>query len=112
MMPDVPSPAVAPGPAGGVRPVGQEAPIAGHDPAGTSVVSQANHELARGNKTRALTLARQAVSANPDDADAWLVLGAACQASGDVAGAREAYRSCVGRARTADVSECRLLLRP
>jgi CheY-like chemotaxis protein len=107
------APVAAPPPVVAVnRPPAQETAIAGHDPAGTSIVSQANHELGRGNKTRALALARQAVSANPDDADAWLVLGAACQASGDMTGARDAYRNCVGRARTADVSESRLLLRP
>ncbi|HEX4448709.1 MAG TPA: response regulator [Polyangiaceae bacterium] len=112
MTQEAPVPVVTSPVVGATRPPGQEMAIAGHDPAGTSIVSQANHELGRGNKTRALALARQAVAANPDDADAWLVLGAACQASGDMTGARDAYRNCVGRARTPDVSECRLLLRP
>ena len=92
--------------------VSQETPIEGHDPAGGSLVTQANHALARGATTRALSLAHQAVAANPDDADAWLTLGAALQSSGNVAGAREAYRNCVVRARSPNVSECRLLLRP
>ena len=96
----------------GVGPVVRETPIEGHDSAGTSIVSQANHALARGATTKALSLARQAVAANPGDADAWLTLGAACQASGDLSGARDAYRSCLTRAHTANISECRLLLRP
>jgi hypothetical protein len=82
------------------------------DPAGGSLVTQANHALARGAKTRALALANQAVAANPSDADAWLTLGAACQASGNAGAARDAYRNCVARAQTPNVSECRLLLRP
>ncbi len=91
---------------------GHETAIDEHEAAGGSIVSQANHALARGANKRALSLARQAVAANPDDADAWLTLGAACQASGDAAGARDAYRTCVARAHSANVSECRLLARP
>jgi Flp pilus assembly protein TadD len=58
---------------------------------------------------RAVELARQAVNASPSNADAWLTLGAAYQATGDAASAREAYRSCVERAKTANVGECRVL---
>jgi CheY-like chemotaxis protein len=90
----------------------QETAIDGHDPGTGSLVAQANRALARGATTHALALARQAVTANPDDADAWLTLGAACQSSGDTAGARDAYRNCVARAHTPNISECRLLLRP
>jgi Flp pilus assembly protein TadD len=58
---------------------------------------------------KAVELARQAVSANPSDADAWLTLGAAYQATGDAASARQAYRSCLEKAKTANVGECRVL---
>ncbi len=110
--PRVPSPSslIAPG-AVATGPRGETA-ILGRDPSGLSLVSQADRALVRGATARALVLARQAVTANPDDADAWLTLGAACQSSGDVAGARDAYRNCVARAHTANISECRLLLRP
>jgi DNA-binding response OmpR family regulator len=74
-----------------------------------SLIAQASHALADGETPRALALAHQAVLANPSDADAWLILGAACQAAGNVPAARDAYRSCVSSARTANVSECRLL---
>jgi Domain of unknown function (DUF4388) len=94
-------------------PAVQESPIEGRpDPGGSSLVTQANHALARGAKARALGLANQAVASNPADADAWLILGAALQASGNAGAARDAYRSCVARAQTPNVSECRLLLRP
>jgi cytochrome c-type biogenesis protein CcmH/NrfG len=49
------------------------------------------------------------VRANPADAEAWLTLGAAYQATGNPSAAREAYRSCIAQAKNADVSECRLL---
>jgi hypothetical protein len=79
------------------------------DPAGGSLIAQASHALAEGETPKALALAHQAVLANPSDADAWLILGAACQAAGNQPAARDAYRSCVSSARTANVSECRLL---
>jgi cytochrome c-type biogenesis protein CcmH/NrfG len=56
-----------------------------------------------------MDLARQAVSSNPGDANAWLVLGAASQASGDATGARQAYQSCVARAHGPNVNDCRAL---
>jgi Flp pilus assembly protein TadD len=70
---------------------------------------QASHALSRGATAHAVQLARQAVSANPGNADAWLTLGAAFQASGNPAAARDAYQGCVLQARTANVSECRML---
>ncbi len=79
------------------------------DPGGGTLIVQASHALAEGLTPRALALAHQAVLANPGDADAWLILGAACQASGNVPAARDAYRSCVSSAHTPNVSECRLL---
>ena len=88
-----------------------ETSLGGRDLPGASIVSQANHALVRGETARALSLARQAVAANPADADAWLTLGAACQSSGDSAGARDAYSNCLTRAHTANISECRLLAR-
>jgi cytochrome c-type biogenesis protein CcmH/NrfG len=91
--------------------IARETPIEGHDAPGASIVSQANHALRRGATERALALARQAVAANPSDADAWLILGAACQSAGDSAGAHDAYNNCLQRAHTANISECRLLAR-
>jgi CheY-like chemotaxis protein len=112
LVPGMPSPSLSLAPAPLATGPRGETAIEGHDPSGLSLVSQADRALVRGATARALVLARQAVTANPDDADAWLTLGAACQSSGDVAGARDAYRNCVARAHTANISECRLLLRP
>jgi cytochrome c-type biogenesis protein CcmH/NrfG len=70
---------------------------------------RANRALRTGAKERALELAHQAVQTNPGDADGWLMLGAAYQASGDRSAARDAYRSCVAQAHTVNVSDCRVL---
>jgi tetratricopeptide (TPR) repeat protein len=75
----------------------------------STLVREANHALALGATDRAMDLARQAVQANPGDADGWLTLGAAFQATGNLIAAQEAYRHCVDQARTANVSDCRAL---
>jgi DNA-binding response OmpR family regulator len=74
-----------------------------------SLVMQASRDLANGLTAHAVELARRATAANPADANAWLTLGAAYAASGNASAARDAYRSCVALARTANVSECRML---
>jgi Flp pilus assembly protein TadD len=80
-------------------------------PKGGSLVSQAHNALRAGNAQKAVSLARQAVAANPADADAWLTYGAALQASGNGGAAHQAYKDCIDKARTANVSECRVLAR-
>jgi CheY-like chemotaxis protein len=79
------------------------------EPGGGSLVVQASHALAEGATAHAVDLGRQATAANPGDADAWLTLAAAYQASGNGGAARAAYASCVAEAKTADISECRVL---
>ena len=76
---------------------------------GGSMVAQAGRALRTGALAKAVGLARQAVVASPRDADAWLTLAAAYQATGDVVAAHQAYRDCVARATSANVSECRVL---
>jgi CheY-like chemotaxis protein len=77
--------------------------------AGGSLLGEANRALATGATGRAMDLARQAVSANPGDPNAWLILGAASQASGNVSAARDAYRNCVAQAHGPNVNDCRAL---
>jgi DNA-binding response OmpR family regulator len=81
----------------------------GPDSPNGSLVMRANRALRTGAKEKAIELAQEAVKTNPSDADGWLMLGAAFQASGDRSAAREAYRSCVARAHTVNVSDCRVL---
>ena len=73
------------------------------------LVRDAERALLKGDTDKAQALSQQAVSENPGDADAWLTLAAARKASGDMASAREAYRSCIEQAHTVDVDHCRVL---
>jgi Flp pilus assembly protein TadD len=68
--------------------------------------------LDRGQTTRAIDIARRATASDPFDAEAWLTLGAAYDASGNRAAAKAAYQSCVDRARSGRVSDCRALAAP
>jgi hypothetical protein len=79
------------------------------DPGGGPLLAQASRALRDGSLVRAVELSREAVNASPGNADAWLTLGAAYQATGNAAAARDAYQSCVEKARTANVGECRVL---
>jgi DNA-binding response OmpR family regulator/cytochrome c-type biogenesis protein CcmH/NrfG len=88
---------------------GHEMPVDTGPATGGSPLSQASKALAKGDTAKAVTLARQAVAGNPGNADAWLTLGAALQASGNGGAAREAYRSCAAQAHSANVNECRML---
>ncbi len=108
-----PPPAVrGPSPASAVAAHPSEAPLdTTPAPATGSLVAQASQALSVGARGRAVDLARQAVASNPGDADAWLTLGAAYQASGQMAAARDAYKSCVAQARGRNVSDCRALAR-
>ncbi|MGO9835234.1 MAG: response regulator [Polyangiaceae bacterium] len=92
-------------------PAAREIPVnAKAEPGGGSLVVQASHALAEGAMAHAVDLGRQATGANPGDADAWLTLAAAYQASGNGGAARAAYASCVAQAKTPDISECRVLV--
>lgn len=72
-------------------------------------VLEAERALARGATSSALELAQRAVAENPANADAWLTLGAAREASGDANSARFAYQSCVAQAHTVGLNHCRIL---
>ncbi len=75
-----------------------------------SLTQQAQRLLERGQTFKAIDAARRATAADPGDAEAWLTLGAAFDASGSRTQARAAYQSCVNRGRGSRVSECRALL--
>lgn len=66
--------------------------------------------LNRGRNHEAAQLAERAVAANPRNAQGWIVLGAARDALGQRAAAREAYRNCVEHGVGRWVRECRQLL--
>jgi hypothetical protein len=59
----------------------------------------------------AIAAGERAVALDPTDGDAWLVLGAAYQNRGDVAGARRCYLACTKQATRGEVRECGFLLK-
>ena len=85
------------------------APAAGGN--GAALARQAFGLLNRGQNQRAAELAAQAVAADPTSSQGWITLGAARQAMGDSAGAREAYNQCVTQGQGQYVRECRLMMR-
>jgi DNA-binding response OmpR family regulator len=75
-----------------------------------SLTQQAQRALERGQKERAIELARRATASSPGSADAWLTLGAAYDAAGNGGAAKAAYRNCVANGHGSNVSECKALL--
>ncbi len=67
--------------------------------------------LERNKLADAIEAALRSTSIDPTDADAWLLLGAAYQASGKSADARAAYGTCAKEAKKGSVRECQLMLR-
>ncbi len=102
--PAAPGPA-APTPNAGPTVAGAETPL-DTGATGGSLLTQAGRALQKGDSAKAVSLARQAVAENPSNADAWLTLGAAYQASGNGGAAKQAYRDCTKQAHFADVTEC------
>ena len=74
------------------------------------LVAEAQRALERGDPAHARALAVEAIRRASDDAEAWLTLGAAHEALGDVTAARGAYQSCVSVGRGDRVRECSALL--
>jgi hypothetical protein len=112
--PDVatpPAPRPAPAPPPVAQPAPQPTPAPDAKPAaGTgNATRDAQRALDRGDTARAVELARQATSADPTNAEAWLTLGAAYEASGRASLARSAYQSCATRGKGERVGECRAL---
>jgi hypothetical protein len=72
-------------------------------------VRDAQRALLKGDTAHAMEFAQKAVTKDPSDADGWLTLAASRKASGDFAGAADAYRGCIAQAHTVGVMNCRVL---
>jgi DNA-binding response OmpR family regulator len=90
---------------------GTEAPLDVNKSSGGSLIAQADRAMQKGDRQAAVDLARQAVAQNPSNADAWLTLGAAYQASGQGGAAKDAYRSCTKQAHSGNLNDCYVLAR-
>jgi Flp pilus assembly protein TadD len=74
------------------------------------MTAKAQAALEKGSAIRAIELARKATQNDPSNAEAWLTLGAAFDATGSHGQARAAYKTCADRASGPGVSECKALL--
>ena len=79
------------------------------EPPRVSDVKQAQRLLEQHSPGKAAEVALRATRQQPGNAEAWLTLGAAYEAIGRKAAAREAYRSCAKQAFGPGVVECRAL---
>jgi Flp pilus assembly protein TadD len=74
------------------------------------LIKQAQLALDSGKTQAAIQLATRASQQSPDNAEAWLTLGAAYDAAGNAAAAKNAYKSCLARAAAHPlVGECKAL---
>jgi tetratricopeptide (TPR) repeat protein len=67
--------------------------------------------IERGHYHAAIALSRAAIDADPEDADGYLLLGAALQETGRWERAAGLFAECASRAQRGKVSECRALAR-
>ena len=66
--------------------------------------------LERGSNGAAIAAGERSIALDPSDAEAWLVLGAAYQAMGNVGQAKRCFHSCISQGKKGPVSDCRDML--
>jgi tetratricopeptide (TPR) repeat protein len=71
----------------------------------------AQRTLERGQAKQAIEHAQRATEADPEDGEAWLLLGAAHQELGHLREAREAYAACLKQGKRGPRHECAAMLR-
>jgi Flp pilus assembly protein TadD len=75
------------------------------------LIKQAQRALDSGQTGTAIGLAQRATQQSPDNAEAWLTLGAAYDAAHNTTAAQNAYKSCLNKAAAhALVGECKALI--
>jgi tetratricopeptide repeat protein len=65
--------------------------------------------LERGDLGTAISAGEKSVALDPTDGEAWLVLGAAYQARGNLAQAKRCYRACIEQGTRGPKAECRAM---
>jgi hypothetical protein len=112
------APAPTPSAAPSAEPIASAAPTA--EPSAAPAVPQksakeekagAQRALDKGKVGDAIQSALRSTSLDPEDAEAWLLLGAAYDMQGKHVDARAAYSECAKEAKRGDVRECKLMLR-
>jgi len=78
-------------------------------PAGAKEREASRFALERGDLGAAIAAGERSVALDSTDGEAWLVLGAAYQARGDLTQAKRCYRACVDQGRRGPKAECRAM---
>jgi hypothetical protein len=103
--PGEPPPAAAP--AEGAQAAPGDAPPAQPDPVAAAKEKTASRNaLERGKNADAIEAGEKSVALDPTDGEAWLILGAAYQAKGDMKNARRSYKACIEQGKRGPRSEC------
>jgi type IV secretory pathway VirB10-like protein len=85
-------------------------PVPAAPPAGATKEREASRfALERGDLGTAVAAGERSVALDPSDGEAWLVLGAAYQARGELAQAKRCYRACVEQGSRGPKAECRAM---
>lgn len=88
-----------------------QAPVVAAAPDAAVLRKRAERALEQGKKDEALSLSEGAVAASPEQAEGYLLLGAAYELLGDTVKARESYRRCAEVATRGPRGECQSLSR-
>ena len=72
--------------------------------------TDARRKLERGNLADAIAAGERSVALDPQDGEAWLLLGAAYQEKGNNADARRCYKACISEGKRGPLGECRAMV--
>ncbi|HEY8091743.1 MAG TPA: hypothetical protein VIF09_27955 [Polyangiaceae bacterium] len=109
---DTAAPAAAAAPPATAAAAGQQPPAADAPPAQPDPVAAAKEKttsrnaLERGKNADAIEAGEKSVALDPTDGEAWLILGAAYQAKGDMKNARRSYKACIEQGKRGPRGEC------
>jgi Flp pilus assembly protein TadD len=73
--------------------------------------NDARRALERGKVTESIEAGERAVALDPQDGEAWLLLGAAYQEKGKLGDARRCYAACLKQGKRGPLGECQAMLR-
>jgi tetratricopeptide (TPR) repeat protein len=94
-----------------VKPVAAAAPAAPGDKTALQEKNDARRNLERGKLADAIAAGERSVALDPQDGEAWLLLGAAYQEKGNRPEARRCYTSCMKEGKRGPIGECRAMIR-
>jgi hypothetical protein len=107
--PSPPTPAPAASAVEGTAPAPSTTAVAPAGAGATKEREASRFALERGDLGAAIAAGERSVTLDPTDGEAWLVLGAAYQARGDLTQAKRCYRACVDQGRRGPKAECRAM---